>query len=235
MNVAIIPARGGSKRIPRKNIKLFHGKPIIAYSIQCALDSGCFDRVIVSTDDEEIAQVALKYGAEVPFMRPAELADDYATTIAVIKHAITELDRSDNDIRLVCCIYPAAPLLLKEDLQQGLDVISKQDNVEYVFSAVEYESPIQRAIRLGGNGEVNMLLPEYEMTRSQDLERTYHDAGQFYWGRKDAFAQEKMIYAAHSRIINIPSVRTVDIDTPQDWELAEAIFHFYKQRHEDRI
>lgn len=233
MNLAIIPARGGSKRIPRKNIKPFHGKPIIAYAIECALDSGCFDRVVVSTDDREIADIAQQYGAEVPFYRPDELADDYAPTIVVIKHAITELEKSGKPINAVCCIYPATPLLDSQDIKTGLSALTQQEDVRYVFSAVQYESPIQRALKLNSHGEVAMFSPEYEMTRSQDLEKAYHDAGQFYWGRKEAFLNEEKIYAAHSRIMEIPYIRAIDIDTPEDWQLAEGLYSFQKQHHED--
>lgn len=235
MNVAIIPARGGSKRIPRKNIKLFHGQPIIAYSIMCALKSGCFDRVIVSTDDEEIAAIARQYGAETPFIRPAKLADDYASTVAVVKHAIESIEQAGTVIDYVCCIYATSPFINVEDLQQGLHLLQQQASVHYVFSAVEFEFPIQRAIKLNNNGEVSMFMPEYEQSRSQDLQRSLHDAGQFYWGKKEAFSHNEKIFSSHSRVIEIPAVRAIDIDTPQDWELAEALYQYNVRHNEDSI
>lgn len=235
MNIAVIPARGGSKRIPRKNIKLFHGKPIIAYSIKCALQSGCFDRVIVSTDDHEIADVARQYGAEVPFMRPAELADDYTGTLDVIAHAIESLDDLDIEDTLVCCIYPTAPLLEPQDLRHGQALLTKQTQVQYVFSAAAFEYPIQRALKLNLEGSVSMVMPQYEQSRSQDLQASYHDAGQFYWGRAEAFVTKQPIFAPHSKTFILPAIRAIDIDTPEDWELAEAVFYFHRQNYENRI
>lgn len=223
MKVAIIPARGGSKRIPRKNIKLFHGKPMIAYSIDAALQSGCFDKVIVSTDDHEIAAVAQEYGAEVPFIRPASISDDYATTMDVIQHAVIWCEKQGWTIDIVCCLYATAPFVTSTDLVEGLQRLEK-DNAEFVFSAVTFSFPIQRALRLSLNGEVSMFEPENELVRSQDLEDAYHDAGQFYWGRKDAFLQKKAIFAPHSRVVLLPRSRVQDIDTPEDWEFAEALF-----------
>ena len=223
MNIAIIPARGGSKRIPRKNIKSFHGKPIIAYSIEAAKKSKCFDKIIVSTDDQEIMQVALEYGAEVPFIRPQEIADDHATTLAVIKHALTWCINEKWNIDKVCCIYPTAPFLLPEDIQKGLQKLS-QPNIEYAFSATSFAFPIQRAISLNANETISMLYPEHEKTRSQDLQQAYHDAGQFYWGKASAFLSEKAIFDNHSTAIILPRNRVQDIDTFEDWEFAESLF-----------
>lgn len=232
MNIAVIPARGGSKRIPRKNIKLFHGKPIIAYSIECALASGCFDRIIVSTDDAEIADIAQQYGAEVPFMRPAELADDYTGTLDVIKHAIESLSDLVIEEALVCCIYPTAPLLEPQDLQNGHDILCQQPDIQYVFSAVAFDFPIQRALYVNNAQEVAMFQPEHAQTRSQDLPAAYHDAGQFYWGRTEAFLSKKQIFSSHSKIITLPAIRAVDIDTLEDWNLTEALFHYHNKNHE---
>ncbi|MEL0659635.1 pseudaminic acid cytidylyltransferase [Psychromonas arctica] len=223
MNIAIIPARGGSKRIPRKNIKLFHGKPMIAYSIEAAQNSGCFDKIIVSTDDQEIADVALQYGAEVPFIRPANIADDFATTLDVMQHAINWCTEQDWDIRLVCCVYATAPFIQPKYIVQGLRLISC-DNVEYAFSATTFPFAIQRAIIMTSDGFVKMMHPEHLNTRSQDLEETYHDAGQFYWGKASAFLMGKAIFAEHSKAILIPRKHVQDIDTPEDWELAESLF-----------
>ena len=223
MNIAIIPARGGSKRIPRKNIKEFHGKPMIAYSIETALNSGCFDRVIVSTDDAEIAEVAKKYGAEVPFMRPANIADDYATTLDVIKHAIEFTEQQAWGVKNVCCIYATAPFLIPEFIQKGLQELTK-NTINYAFSATSFPFPIQRAIKLNTEQRVEMFQPEHLNTRSQDLEEAYHDAGQFYWGTTDAFSNGKPFFSPQSKAILLPRKRVQDIDTPEDWELAEALY-----------
>lgn len=221
--MAIIPARGGSKRIPRKNIKLFHGKPMIAYSIDAAMQSGCFDKIIVSTDDHEIAAVAQKYGAEVPFIRPEVISDDYATTMDVMHHAITWCEEQGWEIDVVCCLYATAPFVTSAYLIEGLQRLEK-DNAEFVFSAATFSFPIQRAIKLSDIGAVSMFEPSKEQIRSQDLEEAYHDAGQFYWGRKAAFLERKSIFAAHSRVVMLPRNRVQDIDTPEDWEFAEALF-----------
>ncbi|TMP05567.1 pseudaminic acid cytidylyltransferase [Pseudoalteromonas sp. S3178] len=223
MNIAIIPARGGSKRIPRKNIKEFHGKPMIAYSIGAALNSGCFDKVIVSTDDKEIAEVAIQYGAEVPFMRPANIADDYATTLDVIKHAVEFTDSQNWDVKNVCCIYATAPFLTPEFIQKGLSELTSVD-IDYAFSATSFPFPIQRALKLNHEQCVEMFQPEYLNTRSQDLEEAYHDAGQFYWGTVEAFLEKKAIFGSNSKAILLPRKRVQDIDTPEDWDLAEALY-----------
>jgi N-acylneuraminate cytidylyltransferase len=223
MNIAIIPARGGSKRIPRKNIKEFHGKPMIAYSIEVAIDSGCFDKVIVSTDDAEIAEVAIKYGAEVPFIRPANIADDYATTLDVIKHAIEFTEQQAWDVKNVCCIYATAPFLIPEFIQKGLQELTK-NTIDYAFSATSFPFPIQRAIKLNTEQRVEMFQPEHLNTRSQDLEEAYHDAGQFYWGTAVAFSNGKPFFSPESKAILLPRKRVQDIDTPEDWELAEALY-----------
>jgi len=223
MNIAIIPARGGSKRIPRKNIKEFHGKPMIAYSIEAALNSGCFDKVIVSTDDAEIAEVAKKYGAEVPFMRPANIADDYATTLDVIKHAIEFTEQQAWGVKNVCCIYATAPFLIPEFIQKGLQELTK-NTINYAFSATSFPFPIQRAIKLNTEQRVEMFQPEHLNTRSQDLEEAYHDAGQFYWGTSFAFSNGKPFFSPESKAILLPRKRVQDIDTPEDWELAEALY-----------
>ncbi|MEZ9565344.1 pseudaminic acid cytidylyltransferase [Vibrio artabrorum] len=223
MNVAIIPARGGSKRIPRKNIKHFHGKPMIAYSIEAALASDCFDKVIVSTDDAEIAEVAKKHGAEVPFLRPSNISDDYATTMDVMHHAITWCANNGWDIGDVCCLYATAPFVLPEDLQKGYELL-RGTNVQFTFSATSFPFPIQRAIKLDEQGHVSMFSPENEQVRSQDLEEAYHDAGQFYWGRKDAFLNKLSVFSSHSKAVLLPRKRVQDIDNQEDWELAESLF-----------
>jgi len=223
MNVAIIPARGGSKRIPRKNIKLFHGKPMIAYSIEAALNSGCFDRVIVSTDDEEIAEIARQYGAQTPFIRPAEISDDHATTMDVMQHAIYWCNDQGWNVQYVCCLYATAPFVTASSLLKGLNILQGEE-CEFVFSATTFPFPIQRAIKLSVDREVSMFSPENEQVRSQDLEEAYHDAGQFYWGKKHAFLTKKSIFSPHSRVVLLPRSHVQDIDTEEDWELAQALF-----------
>ena len=223
MKVAVIPARGGSKRIPRKNIKHFHGKPMIAYSIEAAVASGCFDKVIVSTDDTEIAEVAEQYGAEVPFLRPSDISDDYATTMDVMQHALMWCMDNGWNIDAVCCLYATAPFVTPRYLQQGLDKLN-QGVFEFVFSAATFPFPIQRAIRISPEGQVTMFSPENEQVRSQDLEEAYHDAGQFYWGKAEAFLERKAIFTNHSSVVLLPRNRVQDIDTPEDWDLAEALY-----------
>lgn len=227
MKVAIIPARGGSKRIPRKNIKLFHGKPMIAYSIEAALLSGCFDKVIVSTDDTEIAEVSKDHGALVPFLRPSDISDDYATTMDVIEHAIRWCMNEGWDLEAVCCLYATAPFVLPSDLKLGYQLL-QNSGVQFTFSATSFPFPIQRAIKLDEHSSVSMFAPENEQVRSQDLEEAYHDAGQFYWGQTNAFLDKLSIFSPHSKAVRLPRCRVQDIDTPEDWELAEALYSALK-------
>lgn len=221
--VAIIPARGGSKRIPRKNIKAFCGKPMIAWSIEAARASGCFDKIIVSTDDSEIAETARQWGAQVPFMRPAELSDDYAGTIPVIRHAVQWLQEHEGPVDQACCIYATAPFVSAKDLQRGWQLLNSTAQ-DYAFSVTSYAFPIQRAIRITEQGNVAMFNPEHFMTRSQDLEEAWHDAGQFYWGTAAAWLAEKPLFADGSVPVKLPRHRVQDIDTPEDWILAEWLF-----------
>jgi N-acylneuraminate cytidylyltransferase len=223
MKLAVIPARGGSKRIPRKNIKPFYGKPMIAWSIEAALQSACFDRVIVSTDDDEIAAVARAHGAEVPFMRPAELSDDYTGTIPVIAHGIDWMNRNVGPVDFACCIYATAPFVRPQDLGRGLEVL-QSSGADYAFSVTSYAFPIQRAIRITADQRVEMFNSEHFTTRSQDLEEAFHDAGQFYWGRAAAWLASKPIFSHDSAPILLPRHRVQDIDTPEDWERAEWLF-----------
>lgn len=223
MRLAVIPARGGSKRIPRKNIKPFCGKPMIAWSIEAALASGCFDAVIVSTDDAEIAEVARHYGADVPFMRPAELSDDYAGTVPVIRHATEWFIANGQAPDQVCCIYATAPFVTGEDIRRGFDALANND-CDYAFSVTSYAFPIQRAIRITPADRVEMFNPEHFNTRSQDLEEAYHDAGQFYWGRASAWLEGKILFGTYAVPVKLPRHRVQDIDTPEDWERAEWLF-----------
>lgn len=223
MKVAIIPARGGSKRIPRKNIREFCGQPMIAWSIEAAKASGCFDQVIVSTDDEKIASVARKWGAGVPFMRPAALSDDFTGTLPVIHHAVKWMNQNVASVKYACCIYATAPFVSKEDLLQGLQLL-KDTGSSYAFSVTSYAFPIQRAIRITGNGRVAMFNPEHFQTRSQDLEEAWHDAGQFYWGTAEAWCEERPIFSEDSVPVTLPRHRVQDIDTPEDWKRAELMY-----------
>lgn len=219
--IAIIPARGGSKRIPRKNIKPFHGQPMIGHSITAALESGLFARVVVSTDDDEIAEVAQACGAEVPFLRPAELASDHAGTVPVVQHALEALAV---DVEFVCCLYAAAPFASATRLREGLALLRARPDMAFVFTVTEFASPIQRALRLTATGGVESLYPEYRQTRTQDLAPAYHDAGQFYWGRRELWRAGAALHAAHSLPLVLPRREVVDIDTPEDWALAERLY-----------
>lgn len=219
--VAIIPARGGSQRIARKNLKLFHGLPIIVWSIRAALASGLFDRVIVSTDDEEIAQVAREHGAQVPFMRPAELADAFTGTAAVIEHAIAALDQSFD---FVCCIYATAPLLQTRFLRLGFEALNATPHASYAFSVCSFGFPVQRALLINDAGTLAPMHPEYRNVRSQDLPAAYQDAGQFYWGRSEAWLRGDLIFSALSLPVILPRHLVQDIDTEEDWLRAEYMY-----------
>lgn len=223
MRIAVIPARGGSKRIPRKNIRPFWGKPMIGWSIEAALESGCFDKVIVSTDDTEIADVARDFGADIPFMRPANLSDDHATTVPVIAHATAWCQAQGYAPTEVCCLYATAPFVQASDLQKGLAQL-QSSGAQYVFSATDFGFPIERAMYVLDNGRVAMLHPEHAATRSQDLQETYHDAGQFYWGRAQAWMDQIPLMGVDAEIIQLPRYRVQDIDTPDDWRRAELLF-----------
>lgn len=223
MRLAVIPARGGSKRIPRKNVRPFCGKPIIAWSIEAALASGCFDRVIVSTDDAEIAQVARDAGAEVPFMRPASLSDDHTGTLPVVRHAIDWQTSSGEAPSQVCCLYATAPFIGADDLRRGLEVLERSGS-DFAFSVTRYPFAIQRALRVDAAGRVAMFSPEHFNTRSQDLEEAYHDAGQFYWGLAAAWRSADTLFGAASTAVVLPAHRVQDIDTLDDWVRAELMF-----------
>lgn len=223
MKVAIIPARGGSKRIPRKNVKDFCGKPMIAWSIEAAKASSCFDQIIVSTDDVEIAKVAREWGALVPFMRPDELSDDLTGTLPVVRHAVEWLNQNGAPVEYACCFYATAPFVSSEDLKRGLQLIQDSGS-SYAFSVTSYAFPIQRAIRITKNGRVAMFNPEHFQTRSQDLEEAWHDAGQFYWGTAEAWCEERTIFGEDSVPVKLPRHRVQDIDTSEDWTRAEWLF-----------
>lgn len=223
MRLAVIPARGGSKRIPRKNIKPFGGLPMIAWSIRAAINSQCFDRIIVSTDDEEIAEVAKQQGAEVPFVRPTNLSDDHTGTIPVIAHSIGRQNQYGEAATQVCCLYATAPFVQATDLQRGLQVL-QTTGADYAFSVTSYAFPIHRAIRITADQRVDMFQPEHFNTRSQDLPEAWHDAGQFYWGQAQAWLSGKPLFSQASAPVPLPRYRVQDIDTPEDWERAEWLF-----------
>lgn len=220
-SIAIIPARGGSQRIARKNIKPFNGAPMIAGPIRTALASGLFDRVIVSTDDAEIAEVARCYGAEVPFMRPAELADAHTGTAAVIAHALRALPEH---YELACCIYATAPLLQGRFLRQGLEALRAHPQVSYAFSVCDFAFPVQRALTLDLQGRLTALYPQFSQTRSQDLAPAYQDAGQFYWGRSEAWLRGDAVFSELSVPVLLPRYLVQDIDTAADWTRAEYLY-----------
>jgi pseudaminic acid cytidylyltransferase len=222
MKIAVIPARGGSKRIPRKNIKSFCGKPMIYWSIAAARTSGLFDSIIVSTDDAEISEVARKFGAEVPFIRPDELSNDYAGTTEVIAHATKWAIDQGYEIAAVCCIYATAPFIMVSDLKLGWETL-KAGNWAYTFTVTDFPAPIFRSFKQAEDGGLEMFFPEYFSSRSQDLPTALHDAGQFYWGRPSAWLEEKRIFDRYSKPIFIPRWRVQDIDTPEDWLRAELM------------
>ena len=224
MRIAVIPARGGSKRIPRKNIKLFCGKPMFAWSIEAAKKSGLFERIICSTDDEEIAVVAREYGAETPFLRPAELSDDHTGTIPVVAHAIKKLQNSENKIDIVCCIYATAPFIQEVDLKNSFEQLEKED-ANYCFAVTNYPFPIQRAIRITIENRCEMLQPEMFNMRSQDLDEAYHDAGQLYWGKTTAWLETEQMFSLKSTPYILPRYLVQDIDTEEDWLQAELMFN----------
>lgn len=223
MNLAVIPARGGSKRIPRKNILPFCGRPMIAWSIRAALESRCFERVIVSTDDREIAEISLAQGADVPFMRPHSLADDHTGTTAVVAHALRWLQEHGDTPEYVCCIYATAPFVQPEYLGYGLELLQGTD-AEYAISVTSFAFPIQRAVRITAENRIEMFEPGCFQSRSQDLEDAWHDAGQFYWGRSEAWLEEKPVLGTDTVPVRLPRYRVQDIDTLEDLQRAELLF-----------
>jgi N-acylneuraminate cytidylyltransferase len=222
--VAIIPARGGSKRIPKKNLKDFLGKPIIAYSIQIAIESKVFDEVMVSTDDEEISIVAKRWGAKVPFLRSAKNSDDHATTADVIIEVLDSYKLQGTHFDYACCIYPTAPLLKTSSIIKSFELL-REKLYKTVFPVAAFSFPIWRSLKIE-DGKVKMIWPEYKHTRSQDLPKAWHDAGQFYWLNVPAFAQEPLLYSSNSGVIELSDLEVQDIDTLDDWKLAEIKVQF---------
>lgn len=218
--LAIIPARGGSKRIPKKNIKTFLGKPIIAYSIENAVKSGLFDEVMVSTDDADIAQIAKNYGATVPFFRSTKNSDDYATTIDVISEVIGDYKKRGKSFSHTCCIYPCAPFVTSERLKESFEKL-EQKKMDCVFPVVRFGFPIQRAVKVNLQGKIEMFQPKYMETRSQDLEPSFHDVGQFYFFKTSKIIDERRLWTENTGFIELPELEAQDIDNLSDWELAE--------------
>lgn len=223
MRVAVIPARGGSKRIPRKNIREFCGRPMMAWSIAAAQASQLFDRIIVSTDDDEIAAVAAQWGAEVPFRRPAALSDDHTGTGAVVAHAAHWLLAQPGALDAVCCIYATAPFIQVDDLRRGADALAG-GTWSYVMTATTFPAPVFRAFRQRQDGGLEMFFPEHAATRSQDLPVALHDAGQFYWGKVAAWTSARPIFDRHTLPLIIPRWRVQDIDDEDDWRRAGVLF-----------
>lgn len=228
MKIALIPARGGSKRVPGKNIRVFAGRPMIAHSIEAALASALFDRVVVSTDDPRIADVARAAGAEVPFIRPSELAGDHVGTAPVVRHAVEWLEHAGVTADAVCCIQATAPFIQAEDLRRGGELLA-EGRWQFVFAATEYAFPVFRAFRCEADGAVRMLFPEHYGTRSQDLPEVLHDAAQFYWGTKRAWTEEFQFFGPQSTVVRIPRWRVQDIDTEDDWRRAEAMAEYLRR------
>ena len=231
MRLCVIPARGGSKRILRKNIKFFCGQAMIGYSIKAARDSQCFDQIIVSTDDAEIAEIAKSFGASVPFMRPDKLANDYAGTIPVIKHAIEWFDDQGQSPSEVCCLYATAPFVQADAIRKAYKQM-EQEQAEYCFTVTSFAFPIQRAIKVTAKNRIEMFYPEHLEIRSQDLEESYHDAGQFYWGKAAAFKEQKSLFSKDASPYMLPRHLVQDIDTPEDWKRAELMYQILKQNGE---
>nr|WP_294925903.1 pseudaminic acid cytidylyltransferase [uncultured Flavobacterium sp.] len=218
-NLCIIPARGGSKRIPRKNIKLFLGKPIIAYSIEAAINSGLFEEVMVSTDDSEIAEIAKKYGAKVPFLRTEQTSNDFATTFDVIEEVLLQYQTVNKNFTFACCLYACAPFVTNKKLFESFEILTK-NNFDSIFPIMSFGFPIQRALKVTAN-KVDFFYPEFSLSRSQDFEKSYHDAGQFYWMNINQCLKEKKILTDNSGSIIISEMEGQDIDNEIDWKLAE--------------
>lgn len=227
--VGVIPARGGSKRILRKNIKHFHGRPLIAYAVDTMRAAEIFDRIVVSTDDDEIADIATAAGAEAPFRRPAELSDDNAGTGAVIRHAIEVLEaESSTTLDHVGLVYPGAVFTTPADLRDAFDLLVERQT-DYVFSATTFPAPVERALAVDDDGLCHMVDPSKLLTRSQDLSERYHDIGQFYLGRRDAWMASIPVMTGRSLLHEIPRWRVQDIDTPEDWTRVELLFELIRR------
>jgi len=229
--IAIIPARGGSKRIPNKNVKIFIDKPILHYSINAATESGLFDEIMVSTDDDKIKQIALECGAKVPFMRSKRNSDDYATTIDVLLEVLESYQKLGVDFEFGCCIYPTAVFINSNLLKNTFDKLVSE-KYDTVFPVLRYSFPIQRALRINSNDRVELLHPEFLNTRSQDLDESYHDAGQFYWFKSDVLRNKAKLWTNNSGVEIISEMHAQDIDNQSDWEIAEFKYQFLRNDHQ---
>ena len=225
---AIIPARGGSKRIRKKNIKNFCGRPMIGWVIEKLIDTKIFSNVIVSTDDPEIAEISKHFGAEVPFFRKKELSDDFTITVPVISNAILECEKIGYHFEYVCCVYPCSPFLTSNDLYESFHILIK-GNYEFIYPITQYTHPIQRSLKFNKNNILTFYYPENELVRTQDLEVFYHDTGQFYWGKRLSWVNQKKMHTDGTGYI-IPSWRVIDIDNEDDWKRAELMFSTFKQK-----
>lgn len=234
MKIAVIPARGGSKRIPRKNIKLFNGIPVIGYAIETAKKSGIFDEIVVSTDDSEISEIALSFGASVPWIRAENLSSDHATTISVIGDAARKLKKDFKNLQQICCIYSTVPLLEPHFIRDGLDLL-ETNNWNYVISAMRVQHAPERYFSLTEGGSVQLHRPEHELNRSQDFPASYLDAGQFYWGTLASWEVELPIFSSKSTIVELPIQAAVDIDTNEDWQTAENLFRLKRGFNEKPV
>lgn len=219
-NLAIIPARGGSKRIPRKNIKDFKGKPIIAYSIEAAINSNLFDEIMVSTDDNEIAEVAQKFGAKTPFLRSKENANDFASLVDVVLEVVLKYKEKGRSFDYICCILPTAPLIKPDRIKEALSKLINKD-LESILPVVDFSYPILRALEFDHEEHLKMVWPEFLESRSQDLKPTFHDSGSFYWVRLSALVQQKTLFCRNGGAIILPEIEVQDIDNEVDWRLAE--------------
>ena len=231
MRIAIVPARGGSKRIPRKNVRLFAGEPVMAYSVRAALASKCFDEVIVSTDDEEIALQAREFGASTPFLRPSELADDHTMLVDVIIHAIKWFQARGQFVSEVCCIFATAPFVTPKALCLGLETLELSGR-NFALSITSFPFPVQRAVQMAADGSIYAMYPEFRETRSQDLEPGWHDAGQFCWGRSQAFLDRIPVFSEHTAGVVLPRHLVQDLDSMEDWQRAELMYQVLRDRGE---
>lgn len=231
--IAIIPARGGSKRIPRKNIKEFLGKPIISYSIEAAVQSNLFDEVMVSTDDDEIASIAKSFGASVPYLRSKKNSDDFATTFNVIDEVISQYRKSNSIFEEACCIYPTAPFTTVERLKLFHEFL-ESSKFDCVFPVLKYGYPIQRGLRLNNHNKMRMISPEHLVTRSQDLKMSFHDAGQFYWFNVEKLMKFKQLWTDNTGSMEIKEIEAHDIDTLDDWEIAEFKYQLMHSKSSDK-
>lgn len=226
-NICIIPARGESKRLPKKNIKLFSGKPVIAYSIEAAINSGLFDEVMVSTDDAEISEIAIRFGAKIPFLRSNKTSDDYATTFDVIEEVISQYDSLHLNFDFICCIYPCSPLIAITKLKLAFQLL-KNNNFDVVLPIVSFSFPVQRAVKIMSGNKVSPFYPEFNLKRSQDLEKSYHDAGQFYWMNTKKILENKKLLVDNTGYIILSEMECQDIDNELDWELTELKYQLLK-------